>query len=251
MPASPKLNSRRLLLAVATLATLTALFATHPDKFPGGAVLMQKLSGKYTVADRLAEFGPTAQARWQPYFQRAGLAYPPKRLLFVGLKAQKRLEIYASNGSESDWKLLRDLPILRASGKAGPKLREGDLQVPEGIYKIESLNPNSAFHLSLRLNYPSPADREIAQREGRTDLGGDIMIHGGAASIGCLAMGDEAAEDLFVLAAQTGRENIEVALCPLDFRTARLPADGARPPWLKKRYAALADFVQTLPRDSP
>jgi hypothetical protein len=233
------------------VAALIALFATNPDSIPGGTILMQKATGKYTVADRLAEFGPIVKTRWQPYFLRAGLSYPPQRLLLLGLKEEKRLEIYASNGSEGDWKWVRSLPIQRASGKAGPKLREGDMQVPEGFYKIESLNPNSAFHLALRVNYPSPTDREIAEREGRTELGGNIMIHGGAASIGCLAMGDEAAEDLFVLAAQTGRENIEVALCPLDFRTAKLPADPERPQWLKKRYAELADFVQTLPRDSP
>ena len=33
------------------------------------------------------------------------------------------------------------------SGTLGPKLREGDRQVPEGLYGIESLNPNSLFHL--------------------------------------------------------------------------------------------------------
>lgn len=34
------------------------------------------------------------------------------------------------------------------------------------------------------------------------------MIHGKNCSIGCLDMGDEAAEDLFVLAAKTGIDNI-------------------------------------------
>ena len=38
------------------------------------------------------------------------------------------------------------------------------------------------------------------------------MIHGNAVSIGCLAMGDSAAEDLFVLAALTGIKNIDVIL---------------------------------------
>jgi len=40
------------------------------------------------------------------------------------------------------------------------------------------------------------------------------MIHGGSASVGCLAMGDEAAEDLFVLAVETGIENPSLILCP-------------------------------------
>lgn len=35
---------------------------------------------------------------------------------------------------------------------------------------------------------------------------------------GCLAMGDEAAEKLFVLAADTGLHNIKVILAPFDLR---------------------------------
>ena len=44
------------------------------------------------------------------------------------------------------------------------------------------------------------------------------MIHGNAVSIGCLAMGNSGAEDLFVLAADTGLKNITVVLSPFDFR---------------------------------
>ena len=66
------------------------------------------------------------------------------------------------------------------------------------------------------------AGEEHGRREGRSKLGGDIMIHGGAASIGCLAMGDPATEDLFVLAAETGIKNISVILTPLDFRVRDL-----------------------------
>ncbi|MHC4642127.1 MAG: L,D-transpeptidase family protein, partial [Planctomycetota bacterium] len=104
-----------------------------------------------------------------------------------------------------------------------PKLKEGDRQVPEGLYRIESLNPNSMFHLSLRINYPNEFDREQAKHENRTNLGGDIMIHGSNVSIGCLAMGDETAEDLFILTAETGIENISVILSPVDFRKSTFP----------------------------
>jgi murein L,D-transpeptidase YafK len=37
-----------------------------------------------------------------------------------------------------------------ASGGAGPKLREGDRQVPEGIHRVEALNPDREL-----ANYPS------------------------------------------------------------------------------------------------
>jgi murein L,D-transpeptidase YafK len=35
-------------------------------------------------------------------------------------------------------------------------------------------------------------------------IGGDIMIHGAQVSDGCPAIGDQVAEDLFILAAGTG-----------------------------------------------
>ena len=46
------------------------------------------------------------------------------------------------------------------------------------------------------------------------------MIHGGAASIGCLAIGDEAVEELFVLAALTGLDHIELVIAPSDLAGA-------------------------------
>lgn len=114
------------------------------------------------------------------------------------------------------------------------------MQVPEGFYAIESLNPNSAYHLSLRVSYPNAQDRLQAKAEGRTKLGGDIMIHGKALSAGCLAMGDEAAEELFVLAALTGIDRIRVILSPVDFRKTELPADlPPLPAWVSTLHASL------------
>ena len=39
--------------------------------------------------------------------------------------------------------LIKRYPFTGFSGGRGPKLREGDGQIPEGIYAIEYLNPNS------------------------------------------------------------------------------------------------------------
>ena len=55
-------------------------------------------------------------------------------------------------------------PVLGASGVLGPKLKEGDRQVPEGVYRVPELNPNSDFHLSLRLDYPNEFDRAQGAR---------------------------------------------------------------------------------------
>ena len=174
-----------------------------------------------TVAGVLAEIGPQVDARLRPDFTAAGISYPPERVVLLAFKQERRIDLLAA-GTTGPLRLVRSFPILGASGEAGPKRREGDRQVPEGFYRFELLNPNSLYHLSLRVDYPNADDRARAEAEGqdRTTLGGDIMIHGGEASIGCLAVGDPAAEDLFVLAARTGLERIELLIFPWDFRKA-------------------------------
>jgi hypothetical protein len=78
----------------------------------------------------------------------------------------------------------------------------------------------------------------MGKADERTNLGSDIMIHGQSASLGCLAMGDPAAEDLFVLTAETGVTNIEVILSPVDFRARQLPPNRpAAPPWTSRLYS--------------
>jgi hypothetical protein len=212
-------------------------------------VLNQNVSPAATVADRLKQYGVPARARLSPHFARQKVTYPPGELVFVGLKEEKILEVFARSETNG-FKLLRSYPIKAASGVAGPKLREGDRQVPEGIYGIELLNPNSSYHLSLRIGYPNEFDRAQATREGRTKLGGDIMIHGGAASIGCVAVGDKAVEDLFVLAADTGIKNITVLLAPVDFRAGKtLPESAKLPEWAGPLYQEIKTRLAALPRE--
>jgi len=59
----------------------------------------------------------------------------------------------------------------------GAKQRQGDHKTPEGIYTIDSKNPQSEFHRALHLSYPNLADRERARRLG-VSPGGDVEIHG-------------------------------------------------------------------------
>ncbi len=59
----------------------------------------------------------------------------------------------------------------------GHKQFEGDERTPEGRYTIDTRNPNSAYHLSLRVSYPNAEDRAFAKAQGRSP-GGDIFIHG-------------------------------------------------------------------------
>lgn len=194
--------------------------------------------GGKTVAQRVTECGPRSRTRWTPYFTRAKVAYPPARVVLLGLKDEEALEVYAA-AKGGPFRFIRRLPVLASSGDAGPKLREGDGQVPEGLYRIDYLNPNSQYHLSLLLDYPNDFDRRMAKRDQRTELGGEIAIHGAAVSAGCLAMGDEAAEDIFILAAETGASHVQIILTPTDFRTTKV----------QLHYPGLPDWTPTLYRD--
>ena len=155
---------------------------------------------------------------------------PPKSLTLVAFKEERRLEVWG------DGRLLTCRPILAASGKSGPKRREGDGQVPEGIYLLTTLNPRSRFHLSIRVDYPNDEDR----LHGCT--GTDIYVHGGAASIGCIAIGNEAIEELFRLAAQVADRRI--LILPWDL-TAK-PPPSVDEPWLADRYARLKEELARL-----
>ena len=201
-----------------------------------------------TIEEVVRILGPRVDSRLRPAFRRAGISMPPEQVTLLALKEEKRLEIYAVDGSGGR-RFVLSYPILAASGMAGPKLREGDKQVPEGVYRIELLNPNSRYHLSLRVNYPNAADIEQAGRDGRelSVLGGDIMIHGGAQSIGCIAIGDPAVEELFVLVARTGLDNVQLIIAPRDLRQ-EMPNAGAgdTPRWVAELHEQVRSEMAKL-----
>ena len=205
-----------------------------------GAFLLLQINRPRTIADVVAKYGTAARSRIKPSFARAGVTYPPKRIALLVFKREGRVSLWA------DGHFIRAYPILAASGHAGPKLRQGDYQVPEGVYRIEWLNPNSSYHLSMKVNYPNAFDRQMAQRDRRTNLGGDIFIHGKNVSIGCVALGDPAIEELFTLVADTGHQRVRVIIAPNDLRTGGAILHESAPRWVGELYrsvaAALAEF---------
>jgi murein L,D-transpeptidase YafK len=218
----------------------------------GGSFALYVTFRALTVADAVRIYGASARTRLAPYFRRAGVAYPPKRIALLAFKNERRIALWAGNAKS--WRFIRAYPILAASGKAGPKLREGDYQVPEGLYRIEWLNPASSYHLSMKVSYPNEFDRAQAAREHRTRLGGDIFIHGKNVSIGCIALGDPAIEELFTLAADSGPQRVRVIIAPSDLRVAGAPLGENAPLWVAQLYrtiaAALAEFPVWLESNS-
>lgn len=161
------------------------------------------------------------------------------KVLILGIKKDRRLEVWAlSEGKAS--RLLLSYPFTGFSGKLGPKLREGDHQIPEGIYRIVYLNPNSSYHLSMKVNYPNKFDLSKAGAEGRNRPGSDIFIHGKNVTIGCIPIGDRAIEELFLLVHTVGQKNVEVVITPVDFRDPKAVAPQIPSiDWEGELYAAI------------
>ncbi len=116
-------------------------------------------------------------------------------------KSERRMELWR-NG-----KVIRRYKIRLGDAPVGHKRQQGDEKTPEGDYRISGRNPNSRFHLSLRVSYPNEADRKQA-RARRVDPGGDIFIHGGNVATypfdwtdGCIAVTDEQIEEIWSLVA--------------------------------------------------
>ncbi|HEX3443714.1 MAG TPA: L,D-transpeptidase family protein, partial [Chthoniobacterales bacterium] len=143
-------------------------------------------------------------------FAAAGLSYPASSIFFRVHKFEREFEVWARNENQQSYRLVHTYPILGASGRPGPKRREGDRQVPEGFYHVDRFNPTSEFHLSLRINYPNAADRK---KSDPVAPGSDIYIHGGERSAGCLAMGDDAIEEVYV-AAEDSNQPVPIAIFP-------------------------------------
>lgn len=241
---------KRLHVLLALLAVFVCAVPFHAKVKRSAVSVIQILKGRKTVAERLSEFRPVVHGRLSPTFAGVGIKYPPEKIILVGLKQEKLLEVWVSDGA-SGFKYLKTYPILAASGRIGPKLAEGDQQVPEGIYEIESLNPNSLFHLSLRVNYPNSFDREKGRVDRREELGSDIMIHGSSVSVGCLAIGNQAIEDLFILVAETGIENVKLLLSPVDFRRHDLSVElPDMPKWTSELYDVIRSEMTNLTDNS-
>lgn len=162
-------------------------------------------------------YSKTVHRKLDPSIRAAHIDYPPREIAFLAFKREQKLELWGRNNEK--WLYIKTYPFTASSGGLGPKLQEGDKQIPEGIYRIHSINPFSDFHLSLEVSYPNRFDREMAEYDHRSHLGGDIYIHGKDSSVGCLPIGDQGIEELFVLAGEVGIKNIKVIISPFDMRT--------------------------------
>lgn len=170
-------------------------------------------------------------------FAEAGMAYPPADVLLRGFKDEDLLELWLRPRGQRRFVHLKDYVICARSGGLGPKRRRGDLQVPEGYYRITAYNPASSYHLAMLISYPNRSDR---LRKSGSDPGGNICIHGNCVTIGCIPLTDRWIEELYLICLDSDRRNRRRV------RVHLFPGRLAGPPWqrLQQRHAEKPGLIR-------
>jgi murein L,D-transpeptidase YafK len=122
----------------------------------------------------------------------------------VIIKSKRQMEVYHHHS------LLKVFHVCLGPEPIGPKHVKNDGKTPEGIYCINGKNPNSHYHKSLGISYPSASDILYANSLGQS-TGGDIKIHGlpngkgymeadlvkADWTLGCIALTDTEIDELY------------------------------------------------------
>lgn len=206
-----------------------------------------KLDWNKSVEHVIKRYGRPIEPKTRLMFESKGISYPPKDVALLAFKKEQEIQLWAKDDIHS-WRMIHTYPLTAYSGRLGPKLREYDRQIPEGIYRLTSFNPFSSMHLSMMINYPNSFDRLQAIKEGRHNLGNNIFLHGKAFSVGCLAVGDKAIDQLFLLVYRVGLNHVRLIIAPNDLRKAK-PATPqfAQPRWIPELYKQIAQELNHYP----
>jgi len=205
--------------------------------------------GEGALEDRVAEARRVAGPRVMQMRRAAGLKSSPGVVYLRAFKSERVLEVWGAESASGPFKLIHSYAVAAQSGVLGPKRKEGDLQVPEGLYVVDRMNPQSRFHLSIGINYPNVSDRILGDRE---KPGSDIFIHGDKKSIGCLAMTDAKIKEIYlmVLDARAGGQRIvRVDIFPFRMTPEHVKSQSAAHPghavlW-RQLSPAYAEFEKT------
>jgi len=206
-----------------------------------------KLNWDTAVDNAINRYGLRMEPQLVSLFGKAGIAYPPKDIALLAFKKEQHIQLWAKDETKS-WRYIHTYPLTAFSGRLGPKLKERDGQIPEGIYRLTTFNPFSSMHLSMMINYPNNFDRLQASKDGRSQLGGNIFLHGKSLSVGCLAVGDKGIDQLFLLAHRVGLNHIQMIISPNDLRKSKPATNNfAQPRWLPELYKQIGAALRQFP----
>ena len=208
--------------------------------------IVNKIKGSETVESRISAIQGDVWNRLENNLNLAGYKMDyPKEIILAAFKEERILQVYSKDFNGI--KLIKEYPFTAFSGELGPKLKEGDKQIPEGIYEVEYLNPNSSFYLSIKVSYPNEFDKSKTELSDIADMGGDIFIHGKSATIGCIPLGDLAIEEVFVLTQKAINNGVKVIISPRDFRTKSEYPEIDGIDWENELYDIIKSEIKTLP----
>lgn len=203
------------------------------------SAMAPKVNWEQAVDRAIQRYGLRAEPQLISFFRKAGIQYPPRDIALLAFKSERKIELWAKDDRHG-WTHIHNYPLTAFSGRLGPKLRENDGQIPEGIYRLVNFNPFSSMHLSMMINYPNNFDKQKGYQDGRKKLGNNIFIHGNKLSVGCLAIGDVAIDQLFTLARRVGLSHIQLVIAPNDMRQGKAKTTNfAQPRWLPELYAQI------------
>lgn len=207
--------------------------------------VVHKIAGKETIETITTKIQNDVHLRLQKYLDQAGLGDSfPDNILLLAFKEERTLQVYTQQGDSNI--LIKEYPFTGFSGSLGPKLKEGDKQIPEGIYEVEYLNPNSAFYLSIKVSYPNAFDVEKSTLPNRSDMGGDIFIHGKSSTIGCIPIGDEAIEEVFLFTTKALDNGVKIIISPRDFRVNSAYPTIEAIDWEDELYTLISEELNSL-----
>ncbi len=208
--------------------------------------MVNKIRGKETVESRIDNIQENVWNRLEKDLEQAGYKMDyPKEIILAAFKEERILQVFSKD--YNGIKLIKEYPFTAFSGELGPKLKEGDKQIPEGIYKVEYLNPNSSYYLSIKVSYPNEFDKSKTEFTNVSEMGGDIFIHGKSATIGCIPIGDEAIEEVFLLTQKAMNNTIKVIISPRDFRVNSNYPKIEKIDWENELYDIINNELKTLP----
>src|SRR4051812_401370 len=125
----------------------------------------------------------------------------------VVVSKHERKMVLLAQGKE-----VRSYRVALGGAPTGAKSRQGDHRTPEGLYVLDSRNPNSQFYKAFHISYPNFKETVASKKLG-VSPGGDIMLHGlpkayawvGKAHTlhdwtdGCIAVTDEEMDEIWKL----------------------------------------------------
>jgi len=170
--------------------------------------IVERWSARLAALAAVGLVGACAQVEIPPYLR----PLPKDTMMLLGKKGMSSsgatyIRVFKEESELELWRQREDgrfyhfktYPVCHWSGELGPKLRQGDMQAPEGFYRVPQnmMNPNSQHHLAFNLGYPNAFDRA----NNRT--GEFLMIHGKCKSAGCYAMTDALIEEIYGLARES------------------------------------------------